>query len=284
MMMTIDVDLEVYKALNRLSDAEKKPYNAILRDLLKVKDAAVAPVLAQSFVTRGDSAAAAAAAAAAGEQARPRKAPENPSMPRVAVLGAAGSIGAKVVDEALSRGLQTIAIARDPSKVPAREKLKVIATDANDPAALSKAIDGADLVVVSVKWAGADINKVLEGVRASGVRRAIVVVGCGTLMREDGRRHFIHAAEANGVAPPATVPAMRVMAALKASPDLEWTAISCPMDIRSGARTEKFRVGGEYMILDDEGVSRISEQDFAVAILDETQAPRHVRAQFGVSY
>ena len=225
-----------------------------------------------------------AAAAAAGEIPLPRQTPTANNKVKVAVIGATGSIGGKVVDEASSRGLEVVAVARDPAKIAAKPGVEAKAGDANDPKSLAEALKGADAVIVSVKWASADVDKLIEGIRASGVKKALFVVGCGTLMRDDGRLHFNHAAEANGVPPPPIVPAVRAMNAIKAADDLEWTLVSCPMYIASGERKGAFRLGGTHMIFEDDGNSRISEDDFAVAMVDEVQEPHFGRKQVGVAY
>ena len=72
--------------------------------------------------------------------------------------------------------------------------------------------------------------------------------------------------------------------ASKNAADLEWTAVSCPMDIKPGERLGQYRLGGEHMIFDEEGRSRLSMEDFAVALVDEVQQPRHVRQQVGAAY
>ncbi|MGE3303544.1 MAG: NAD(P)-dependent oxidoreductase [Hyphomonadaceae bacterium] len=279
MMTSIDIDMDVYKALSDLRPSEAATINAVLRQMLKLGDAPSAAAA---------SAVAAATAPAAGAQlkanAKPRHAPGGGLKGKVAVIGATGSIGGKIVDEALSRGAEVIAVARDPAKVKAQKGVSAVAGNANDPESLTQALKGADAVLVSVKWADADIAKLLQGIRAAGVKRGVFVVGQGTLLREDGRRQFAHMAEKNGTPVPPTVPAMKVLDALKAANDLEWTAVSCPADIRSGDRTAQFRVGGELMIFDAQGTSRISEQDFAVAILDELQDPHYVRSQLAVAY
>jgi len=279
MMISIDVDMEVYKALSALRPSDDAPHNAALRNLLGLAEG-------QAAIAQAPRAKPKAGPPSSGGQAKPRHAPAKRSgpAPKIAVLGATGSIGGKIVDEALSRGIEVVAVARDPSKVTPKAGVSVKVANANDPQALAAALTGTDAVLVAVRWADADVNKLLEGVRASGVKRSMFVVGCGTLLRDDGRRHFKHAAEANGVPPPPTVPAMRVLETLKSSDDLDWTAISCAMDIGPGERTGHFRVGGEDMVLDAEGESRISTQDFAIAVLDEIEEPHFVRRQFGVGY
>ena len=206
-------------------------------------------------------------------------------MTAIAVLGAAGSVGGKVLAEAKSRGIGVTAVVRDPSKLANAEGLTVETADANDPEAVAKAVAGADAVVVLVKWAGVDIQKLLEGLRRSGVKRSVVVLGSGVMLAPDGRRNYIGKAERAGQPVPANVPAMTVLNALEAAQDLDWTVAACADGLGlPGERTGKFRLGDGHIILDENGLSRISEADFAIAILDEIAQPRHIRGMFSIGY
>ena len=66
--------------------------------------------------------------------------------------------------------------------------------------------------------------------------------------------------------------------------DLDWTYVSPPLEIKAGERTGKFRLGEDQLLRDADGNSRISEADFAVAILDELEQGRHVRRRFTAAY
>jgi len=274
MMLGIDVDAEVYKALSARRSSESESMNDVLRAWLNLGTATESSqILNQSKIPPTFA------------NSHPRHVPQaGGAVARIAVLGSTGKIGDKIVDEAIRRGIAVTAIARDPSKLGPREGMEARAGDANDPGSLVEACKGADALVVAVKWLGIDPGKLLEAVRNSGVKRAIFVVGTGTSLREDGRRQFIHAAEAAGVPAPTSVPAMRVLDALVGSTGFDWTAITCPQEIASGERTATFRVGDARMIVDEHGTSRISEQDFAVAIIDELEEPHNIGSQFCVAY
>jgi putative NADH-flavin reductase len=51
-----------------------------------------------------------------------------------------------------------------------------------------------------------------------------------------------------------------------------------------GERTGQYRIGKDQLLTDAEGASRISLQDYAVAMLDEAEHPRHHRERFTVAY
>jgi putative NADH-flavin reductase len=274
MMLGIDVDAEVYKTLSARRSSENEAINDVLRTLLNLGAAtAFSFVLSQPKLP------------VSSTNARPRQAPKAKGMiGRIAVLGSTGKIGDKIVDEAIRRGIAVTAIARDPAKLKPRDGMAVKAGDANEPGSLGEACAGADALVVAVKWPGIEPARLLDGIRKTGVKRAIFVLGTGTSVREDGRRQFIHAAEAAGIPVPPSVPAMRVLDTLVGSTGFDWTAITCPQDIASGERTASFRVGDARMIVDQDGTSRISEQDFAIAIIDELEEPHKVRQQFCAAY
>jgi putative NADH-flavin reductase len=66
--------------------------------------------------------------------------------------------------------------------------------------------------------------------------------------------------------------------------DLDWTYFSPAALIEPGQRTGKFRLGGTRLVANDHGESRISAEDYAVALVDELEIPRHLRQQFTAAY
>lgn len=199
------------------------------------------------------------------------------------VIGATGAIGSRILDEALRRSHEVTATTRTPAKLTARSNTVVKGIDTSDVAKTADALKGHDAVIVSVKWNENDITKVLDAVRRSGVARCLFVVGAGSLLRQDGRTHFEHMAE-KGIQPPTSKPAALALEAIRKATDLEWTAVSPSASIQPGERAGKFRLGLDHLIEDTEGRSLISREDFAVAILDEIETPRHIRKRFTAGY
>ena len=202
---------------------------------------------------------------------------------KLALAGATGNIGGRVLDEALARGHQVTAISRDPAKLGARAGMTPARGDSNDPDAFARLLAGHDAAVLSIKWNENDVHKVLDAVRKSGVRRCLFVVGAGSLLRADGRTHFDHMAE-KGIQPPTSKPAALALAEVRKVNDLEWTAISPPASIQPGQRTGAFRLGLDHLLEDAQGQSLISREDFAIAIVDELEKPRHVHKRFTAAY
>jgi putative NADH-flavin reductase len=201
----------------------------------------------------------------------------------IAIIGATGNIGSRVLDEALRRGHAVTAITRDPRKLEPRAGVTVRAGSTSDGPALTRTLKGHDTVIVSVKWNENDIGRVIDVIRKSGVKRCLFVVGAGSLIRKDGRTHFDHMAE-KGVQPPTSKPASLALEAIRKVSDLDWTAISPAASIQPGERTAKFRLGLDHLIEDAKGQSAISREDFAVAILDEIEKPKHIRKRFTAAY
>ena len=204
-------------------------------------------------------------------------------MTDIALIGATGNIGSRVLTEALSRGHAVTALTRDASKMKPRAGMTVRQGSTTDAANLAAILAGHAAIIVSVKWNEANIRDVLDAVRRSGVKRALFVVGAGSLLRSDGRTHLDHMAD-RGVQPPTSKPASLALAELRKVTDLDWTAISPAASIRAGERTGEFRLGGDDLLEDEEGQSQISYEDFAIAIVDEIEKPRHLRRSFTAAY
>ena len=203
---------------------------------------------------------------------------------KIALIGATGGIGSRVLDEALRRGHTVTATSRDPAaKLGSRAGMTAKAVNTADVSTTAAVLRRHDAVIVSVKWNEADIHQVLEAIGNSGVKRCLFVIGAGSLLRKDGRTHFEHMAE-KGIQPPTSKPAALAFEEMKKANNLDWTAISPAASIQPGERTGKFRLGLDHLIEDDEGESRISREDFAIAILDELERPRHVRTRFTAAY
>lgn len=204
-------------------------------------------------------------------------------MARIALIGATGNIGARVLDEALARGHDVTAVSRDPTRLAPRKGMTARRGNIAEAATLAATLAGHDAIVVSVKWNENDVANAIDAVRRSGVRRALFVVGAGSLIRSDGRTHFEHMAD-KGIQPPTSRPAALALEAVRKVDDLDWTAISPAASIQPGDRTGKFRLGLDHLIEDAAGESRISREDFAIAIVDEIETPRHIKRRFTAAY
>ncbi|MDQ0393098.1 NAD(P)-dependent oxidoreductase [Labrys monachus] len=202
---------------------------------------------------------------------------------KIAIIGATGNVGTRIVDEALRRSHAVTAIARDPSKLGERAGLTPVAADANVPGALAPLLAGHDAIVSSVRFSGSQPDLLIDAVRRSGVKRYLVVGGAGSLETAPGTLliespHF----------PPAYFDeASRGKAfldILRGVSDLDWTMLSPSALFVPGERTGSFRLGDDTLLTAADGKSWISYEDFAVALIDEIEAPKHLRSRFTVGY
>lgn len=201
----------------------------------------------------------------------------------VALIGATGNAGSRVLTELLERGHSVTAIVRHPERVPAHERVTAVGTDSSE-ASLADAIKGHDAVVSSVRFVDLAPEVLVAAVKASGVKRYAVVGGAGSLMHPDG----IEEARRPEFPEPFRPNSLRggdLLDLLRKTPELEWTFISPPRFFRAGERTGTFRYGKDDMLMTDEGVpTAISYEDLAVALVDELETPKHVRERFTIGY
>ena len=202
---------------------------------------------------------------------------------KIAIVGASGNVGQRVVAEALARGLAVTAIAR---KRPAGDSVAGVEwkiADLADPAATSGALAGNDVVVLSVRFGDTNFKTALDGVRRSGVSRLLVVGGAASLEIAPGKVLLDQPDFPDFIKPEAT-PARAALERLRGETELDWTFLSPSMMFGPGERTGVFRLGGDALLTAADGKSHISYEDYAVALLDEIEVPRHSRARFTVGY
>jgi uncharacterized protein len=200
----------------------------------------------------------------------------------VALIGASGNAGSRILAELSRRRHEIRALVRHPDRVPALEGVTAHQVDANDGQALSALLKGADAVISSVKFKDTDPRGLIESVRRAGLKRYLVVGGAGSLEIEPGLREVDGPNFPPHVRPEALKGA-EFLQQLRAS-DLDWTFISPSRIFFAGERTGVFRIGSDQLLVDATGKSSISFEDYAVALVDELERPAHVRRRFTVGY
>ena len=199
---------------------------------------------------------------------------------KVALLGATGKAAARLIAELRGRGHEVTGIARNP---PAEDLgISLLVADANDEAALADAITGHDALIVAARFVSVDAGRILGALKRAGVPRILVVGGAGTLFAAPGKQVI----DLPGI-PEAYLPEMRggrdFLEALKAS-DADWTFLSPAANFGPGERTGRYRLGGDTLLRDTAGESRISYEDLAWAMVDELEEPHHRRERFSIAY
>lgn len=214
----------------------------------------------------------------------------------IVVFGASGNIGSNIRKEALSRGHRVTAVTRS-AKIQAEPNLTPLNADLANEDEVAKIVAGHDAVIsayspglrnYSAEDAAELIRKAHEslfaGVKRAGVKRLIIVGGVGSLEASPGvdvvdsdfypADHKAH-----------TLRNREILRSLKRGEhDLDWSYVSPPLNIKAGERTGRFRLGGDQLLRDAHGESRISEADFAIAILDALDQGKFIRQRFTVAY
>jgi putative NADH-flavin reductase len=210
---------------------------------------------------------------------------QNNRKKQIALIGATGNIGSRILVEAVDRGYQVSAISRNPEKVQEQaESVIPVMADTHNVDSLTKAISNHDWVVIAVRWSDNDISQVIKAIKQSATRRALFVVGAGSLLWEDGRTYLDYRSTTDKPLGPTSKPALEALEEIRKIREFDWTAISPPAVIAPGQRTGKFRLGTDHLIQDAEGQSCISIEDFAIAIMNEVEKPEHLGGRFTVAY
>ena len=203
-------------------------------------------------------------------------------MARVALIGASGNAGSRILQELSDRGHAVSAIARNTDNIPRLAGVTAVRGDAQDVEGLAAPLRGHDVVVSSVHFTASDPARLIMAVRRLGVRRYLVVGGAGSLLVAPGRRlvdqpEFPAQYRAEALAGAAFLDLLRTVE------DLEWTFVSPSALFVPGERTGRFRLGEDQLLAGPDG-SRISFEDFAIAMADEIEKPAHIRRRFTVGY
>ena len=215
---------------------------------------------------------------------------------KIALIGATGFVGTPLVAELLQRGHHVTALARNPAKLAAQAKLTTQALDVNDADAVAAAVTGHDAVISAFNpgWDVPELyaqfmkgnDAIVAGVEQSGVQRLLVVGGAGSLFVAPGVQ-MVDTPEFASHVPPNIVPGAKAardaLTALRGNTVLDWTFLSPPALLAPGERSGRYRVGGEQLLMVGDAPAGISVADLAVAIVDEIETPRHVRARFTVA-
>lgn len=220
-------------------------------------------------------------------------------MKDIVLLGATGYVGRAILKEALDRGEKVTAIVRNPDKLKDfnSPNLTVVEGDITDPEVIVKYAKGKDAIISAYNpgWANPNIYeetlenypKILEGAKKSGVPRLLIVGGAGTLFVKPGLRLMD-----TGTLPEAWLPGVKSLGkfyldTLTKETDIDWVFLSPAANLGNlqyGKRTGKYRVGKDDLLVDEKGDSFISVEDYAVAMIDELENPKHHKERFTVAY
>jgi putative NADH-flavin reductase len=232
---------------------------------------------------------------------------------QIGVIGAAGTIGSRVVSEALSRGHYVTAFSRDASQVQdSRQNITWKNLDITDAEGIAAVLPGMDVLISAfgpgntakdpadaVARAVADPKVYLRGASAlltalsSHPRTRLIVIGGAASLEVRPGLVFTDSSELVDQALDQFGLPREYAAVMRAHGDAQnifrasnrlWTYFSPAIEIAPGDRTGRFRIGGDQPVFDADGRSRISAEDAAVALIDEAELPRFVQRRFTVGY
>ena len=212
---------------------------------------------------------------------------------KIALIGATGFVGSAILKEALERGHDVTAIVRHPDKLQAHPKLHAKKGDVYSADEVARLVSGHDAVISAFNpgWNDPEIynhqvkgtESIIKGVKQAGVKRLLFVGGAGSLEVKPGVQSVdlpkFPAEYKQGAL--ATRDALNM---LRKETSLEWSFLSPSADLSPGQRTGKFRLGKDQLLKDAKGESRVSVEDYSVAMLDEVERPAHIRQRFTVGY
>lgn len=220
---------------------------------------------------------------------------------KILVYGATGKIGRHVVAEALNRGHLVTAVSRDSSRITQiHDNLSAVQGDILDPESVASLLVDQDVVIISVRgivgksknphetvtYIGAET--VVNTLRAMGddAPRLIHVGGSGSLEVKPG---VLYADQLPKIFLPKKLELeiaaqVLVLDYLRAVSDVGWSYATPAKNFTNSKRTGEFRIGGDQLMEDARGRSRISRSDFAVALIDEAENKKYDQQRFSVAY
>ena len=202
---------------------------------------------------------------------------------KVALIGVTGRVGSRLLAELLARGHVVTGIVHTAAPIEPTPSLSIAIADARDAAGLAPALVGHDAVISASRFVSSDANALIAALKQARVGRLLAVGGASSLEVAPGQvladsPGFPEAFRAEADAGRA------FLAVLRAETSLDWTYLSPSADFAPGMRTGHFRLGHDTLLADATGRSWISMEDFAVALVDELEQPKHRRERFTVGY
>ena len=207
----------------------------------------------------------------------------------IVLYGATGRAGRCILHELVRRGHQVKAVVRAPGALDPQENVAVTVDDLSDLKRTADTVRSADAVISAYAPPPNDTDRLVavtklfvEAVSRSQVPRFLMVGGAGSLEVAPGVTLI-----QSGHLPPEWMPIAQAHSnALEVlqSSAINWTSLSPAAFFDPGERTGHFRLGKDNLIADSQGNSRISMEDYAIAMVDEIEQPRHQRSRFSVGY
>ncbi len=213
---------------------------------------------------------------------------------KVALIGANGKIGSRIANELLNRGHKVTGIARNPATASVQNKdLAYVKGNALNVDELAGILKGHDAVISAfgIDWTKPETFYLFSDVAAAviaaskkaGVKRLLNVGGAGSLEVAPGVQ-LVDTPEFPEMWKAGADAQRKSLEVFRKETELDWTFLSPAIIIEPGERTGKFRIAKDNPIFDAQGNSRITYDDYAVALVDELENPQFIKQRFTVGY
>lgn len=216
----------------------------------------------------------------------------------IVIIGASGFVGSELLKEAVRREHMVTALSRHPEKINTNDDhhITAVGCDIFEEDKLVGVLADHDAVLSAYNpgWDDPNIyDDYLEGskaiqraVKKANVQRYLVIGGAGSLEIEPGKQ-LVDTPDFPKEYKEGAKAARDYLDVLRKEEDLEWTFLSPAILMHPGidtGRTGQYRIGTEQPVFNENGESKISAEDLAVALLDELENRNFVRKRFTVAY
>lgn len=216
-------------------------------------------------------------------------------MAKVVLIGATGFVGSAILNELVECGHEVTAVVRNVEKLPKNALVKPVKEDVGNEDAVAKLLEGKDAVISAYNpgWTNPNITQetivnyrhILAAAKKSGIGRLLIVGGAGTLFCAPGVRILETGVLPNEIMNGVVALGYVYLNMLSNEKELDWVFFSPAGTFdEKGERTGKFRLGKDDLVVDAEGNSHISVQDYAIAMVDELEKPAHHKERFTIGY
>ena len=191
---------------------------------------------------------------------------------KIAVVASNGKAAQKIIRELLSRGHEVTGFARSANRSEAKKFVQKDIMDLTkaDLAGFDAVVDGFGAYAPETLPLHTKTSQHLADLVAGTQTRLYIVGGAGSLYVDPSHRvQLLDTPEFPTEFYPLAKAQTEELAALRPRTDAQWVFVSPAADFQAdGARTGKYKLGGEELTLSSAGESVISYADYAVGMAD----------------
>lgn len=211
---------------------------------------------------------------------------------RVLLFGASGRIGRRIADERLGRGHEVTGVSRSGEVDGVDDPgFEAVAGDATDPDRVAELAEGHDAVASALGPREDEepgvlpemAEAVVEGLGRTDVDRLVWVGGAGGLEVAPGTL-LVDTEEFPDAAEPVARAGIEALGVFRGSDDLDWLYVAPAAIIEPGERTGGYRTAEGELVVDEDGESYVTMEDYAIAFADELERGDRSRVAIGVGY